>query len=48
MNMQANTATQTRQPDADPSTLDQFANELNEVRERTMKKVGKADAKYAH
>lgn len=46
MNMQANTATQTRQPDADPATLDQFANELNEVRERTMKKVGKADAKY--
>jgi len=30
----------------DNETLDQFAEELNELRERTMAKVGEADAKY--
>ena len=47
MNMQANIATpETSEQSPSLSSLDQFANELNAVRERTMAKVGKTDARY--
>lgn len=47
MNTQVKTGSKRKfQPRPSSQELDQFADELNELRERTMSKVGKADANY--